>query len=171
MSAYINQVDNANVYLNGQSLLGKAKSVKLPEFDVEFVEHDNLGLVGKIKLPSKVNALEGEITWDGFYPDVAKLTANPFKNTQLMVRANVRTFDSSGQSKEVPLVLIMNVAFSKTALGEYKKEATEYQTTFQAHSIKQTLDGKPVLTYDAFANIYEVGGEDVLAATRANLGG
>ena len=35
----INKIDNANVYINGNSFLGKAKSIKLPEFEVEMTEH------------------------------------------------------------------------------------------------------------------------------------
>ncbi|MDP8172608.1 phage major tail tube protein [Pasteurella skyensis] len=171
MSVVINQVDNANVYINGNSFLGKAKNVKTPEFEVEFVEHDNLGLIGKLKLPSKVNALEGEIVWDGFYPEVAAIASNPFKNNQLMVRANVRVFNAQGQATEVPLVMTMNVAFSKVNLGEYKKEPTEYPMTYQVHTIKQVIDGKEVLFYNAFSNQYRVAGEDILQKYRANIGG
>lgn len=171
MSVVINQVDNANIYLNGNSFLGKAKSVKTPEFEVEFIEHDNLGLIGKIKLPSKVNALEGEITWDGFYPEVAALALNPFKNTQLMVRANLRIFNAVGQGGEVPLVMTMNITFNKVNIGEYKKEASEYSMSYQVHSIKQVIDGKEVLFYNAFSNEYRVAGEDVLQKYRTNIGG
>lgn len=170
MSAVINQVDNANVYINGNSLIGKAKTVKTPEFEVEFVEHDNLGLVGVIKLPSKVNALEGEITWDGFYPEVAAIASNPFKTAQLMVRANVRVFNAAGLAEEVPLVLTLNAMFSKFDLGEYKKEPMEYPMTYQVHSIKQVINGKEVLFYDAFGNQYRVAGQDILQKYRTNIG-
>lgn len=171
MSVVINQVSNANIYINGNSFLGRAKSVKLPEFDVEFTEHDTLGLVGKVKLPNKINALEGEIVWDGFYPEVAALAYNPFKAVQLMVRANVQVFNSMGMAKEVPLVMTMTVNFSKTPLGEYKKEPVEYAMTYQVNSIKQVIEGKEVLYFDAFSNNYRVAGQDVLQGFRANLGG
>lgn len=171
MSVVINQVSNANVYINGSDFLGRAKSVKTPEFDVEFVEHDNLGLVGKLKLPTKVNALEGEIVWDGFYPDVAALAYNPFKAVQLMVRADVQVFNAMGMATEVPLVMTMTVNFSKTPVGEYKKEATEYAMTYQVNNIKQVIDGKEVLFYDAYSNKYRVAGQDILQKFRSNIGG
>lgn len=170
MSVVINQVSNANVYINGNSFLGRAKSVKLPEFDVEFVEHDTLGLAGKLKLPSKINALEGEMVWDGFYPEVAALAYNPFNAVQLMVRANVQVFNAMGMATEVPLVMTMTVNFSKTSLGEYKKEPVEYTMTYQVNSIKQVIDGKEVLYFDAFSNNYRVAGQDVLQKLRTNLG-
>lgn len=170
MSVVINQVSNANVYINGSDFLGRAKSVKTPEFDVEFVEHDNLGLVGKLKLPTKVNALEGEIVWDGFYPEVAALAYNPFKAVQLMVRADVQAFNAMGMAAEVPLVMTMTVNFSKTPVGEYKKEAAEYTMTYQVNNIKQVIDGKEVLFYDAYSNKYRVAGQDILQKFRSNIG-
>lgn len=170
MSVVINQVSNANVYINGNNFVGRAKSVKTPEFDVEFVEHDNLGLIGKLKLPTKVNALEGEIVWDGFYPDVAALAYNPFKTAQLMVRADVQVFNSLGMATEVPLVMTMTVAFNKTPVGEYKKEVSEYTMTYQVNNIKQVIDGKEVLFYDAYSNKYRVAGQDILQKFRANIG-
>lgn len=170
MSVVINQVSNANVYVNGNSFLGRAKSIKVPEFEVEFAEHDNLGLAGKLKLPNKINALEGEIVWDGFYPEVAALAYNPFKAVQLMVRANVQLFNSVGMAKEVPLVITMTVNFSKANLGEYKKEPVEYSMTYQVNNIKQVIDGKEVLYFDAFSNNYRVAGQDILQSMRANIG-
>lgn len=167
----INQVDNANVYINGNNFLGRAKSIKLPEFEVENIEHKALGLVGTLNLPTGVSALEGEIIWDGFYPEVASLTNNPFKTSQIMVRANVRVFNSQGLAEEQKLVMILNGYFSKTPLGEYKpKEAAEYSMTFKATSIKQTLDGKEVLLFDAMTNKWQVDGVDILDKYRRNIG-
>lgn len=167
----INQVDNANVYINGNSLLGKAKSIKLPEFEVEMIEHKTLGLVGTLKLPSGVNAMEAEIVWDGYYPEVAALAYNPYKAVQLMVRANVKVFNAAGLAAEKPLVMLLTGTFSKVPAGEYKpKEAVEYSMTYQASMIKQSVDGKELLYFDAFSNIYRVAGEDVLSQYRKNVG-
>lgn len=167
----INKIDNANVYINGNSFLGKAKSIKLPEFEVEMTEHKNLGLVGTIKLPSGVNALEGEIVWDGFYPEVAAIANNPYRTAQLQVRADVSIYNAAGRATEVPLVMMLNCNFNKTPLGEYKpKEAAEYAMTYQATMIKQSIDGKEVLYFDAFTNKWRVGGQDVLEVYRKNIG-
>lgn len=171
MSVHINKVDNANVYINGNSFLGRAKSIKLPEFEIEMSEHSNLGMVGKIKLPSGVTAQEGEITWDGFYPEVAALAANPFQSVQLMVRANTSIYNSMGRIEEVPLVVTMNAVFSKSPLGEYKpQENAEFTMAYSVTSFKQTVDGKELLFYDALSNQYRVAGKDVLNKYRRNIG-
>ncbi|MGQ0287229.1 phage major tail tube protein [Pasteurellaceae bacterium 22721_9_1] len=171
MSTTINQIVNANVYMDGNSLLGKAKEFKLPDIEFEQIEHKGLGLIGTIKLPAGMNALEGEVTWDSFYPEVRARAYNPFKNVQLMVRSNLQVFSSRGLEAEVPMVTVMNVSFNKTTGGSLKnKEATEHQDSFQIHSIKQMVDGKEILFYDAFANILRVNGEDVLRKYRTNIG-
>ena len=60
----INAIYNANVYLNGNNLMGQAAEFKMPEIEIAQDEHKGLGMVGTIKLPSGVEALEGEITWN-----------------------------------------------------------------------------------------------------------
>ncbi|VEI47046.1 phage major tail tube protein [Actinobacillus equuli] len=48
MSIAINQIVNANVYINGNSLMGKAQEFKIPDIEFESIEHKGLGLVGTI---------------------------------------------------------------------------------------------------------------------------
>ena len=171
MSTVIHQIVNANTYMDGNSLLGKAKEFKLPDLEFEFIEHKGLGLHGTVKLPAGLNAMEGEVIWDSFYPEVRAKAYNPYKNVQLMTRSNVLVFDSRGLAAEEALVTIMNVAFNKTTGGSLKnKEATEHSDTFQIYSIKQTLAGKEVLFVDVLANIYRVNGQDVLQKYRTNIG-
>ena len=153
MSTAIHQIVNANVYMNGNSLLGKAKEFKLPDIEFEFI------------------AMEGEVIWDSFYPEVRVNAYNPYKNVQLMARSNVQVFDSRGLAAEESLVTTMNVAFNKTTGGSLKnKEATEHSDSCQIMSIKQTLAGKEILFVDVLANIYRVNGQDVLQKYRTNIG-
>lgn len=138
----IKVIYNANVYIDGNDLLGKASEFKLPEFEFEQDEYKGLGLKGTVKLPMGVAALEGEITWNSFFPEVARKAANPYKAVQLMVRANVETYDTTGRVKEVPLVTMVTATFSKNALGGYKpKEKAEFSSTYQTTEIRQVLDG------------------------------
>ena len=171
MSTAIHQIVNANTYMDGNSLLGKAIEFKLPDIEFEFIEHKGLGLHGTVELPAGLNAMEGEVIWDSFYPEVRAKAYNPYKNVQLMTRSNLQVFDSRGLAAEEPLVTIMNVAFNKTTGGSLKnKEATEHSDTFKIYSIKQTLAGKEVLFVDVLANIYRVNGQDVLQKYRTNIG-
>lgn len=134
MSVAINQIINANVYMDGNSLLGKAKQFKLPDIEFEQIEHKGLGLVGTIKLPSGIAALEGEVTWDSFYPEVRAKAYNPMKNVQLMARSNLQVFDARGLVAEEPMVTIMNVSFSKTT-GEASKTRKPQNTQIPSKCI------------------------------------
>ena len=170
MSA-INTIFNANVYVNGNSQLGRASELKLPEIEISQDEYKGLGLVGTIKLPSGVEALEGEITWNSFYPDAFVQVYSPFKSVQLMVRANVQVFNASGLAEEVPMVTMVTATFSKNPLGTYKpKEKAEFASTYQATEIRQTIGGRETLYFNAFTNEYRVNGVDQLAKFRRNIG-
>ena len=167
----INAIYNANVYLDGNNLLGKAGEFKLPEFEIGQDEYKALGMVGTIKLPNGVEALEGEITWNSLYPEVAAKANHPFKAAQLMVRSNLQTFDARGLVKEVAVVTTVTATFSKNGLGGLKpKEKSEQACTYQATEIRQMVDGRETLYYNAFKNIYRVDGVDVLAQMRKNIG-
>lgn len=92
----INAIFNANIYVNGNSLLGQASEIKLPDVEISQDEYKGLGLAGTIKLPSGVEALEGEITWNSFYENVFATVYHPFKAVQLMVRADIQKHDAQG---------------------------------------------------------------------------
>ena len=171
MSIAINQIVNANVYINGNSQMGRANEVKIPDIEFETIEHKGLGLHGVIKLPAGTNAIEAEITWDSFYPDVRAVLLNPYKNTQLMIRSNLQVFNAAGLAAEEPMVTVMNVSAAKIGgTGHKNKENAEFGDTLNVFSIKQTVAGKELLFIDVLANIYRVNGQDVLQKYRTNIG-
>lgn len=115
--------------------------------------------------------LEAEITWNSLYSEVAKRSKNPFKATQLMIRSNLQTFDTSGLVKEVPMVTTMTGTFGKDALGGFKpKEKAEFSSTFQVNEVRQVADGRELFYYNAFTNTLRVDGQDVLSQMRKNIG-
>lgn len=151
--------------------MGRAAEFKLPEFEIKQDDYNGLGLFGTVKLPSGAEALEGEITWNAFYPDVARTINHPFKAVQLMVRGNLQTFDAMGLAKEVPIVTTVSAWFSKNALGGYKPhEKAEFTSTYQAVEIRQIVEGREVLYFNALNNQYRVDGVDVLSQFRKNIG-
>ena len=69
----INRITNANIYLDGANLLGRAEEVKLPDVSMTMQEHKALGMVGKVELPAGFDKMEGEIKWNSFYRDACCL--------------------------------------------------------------------------------------------------
>lgn len=167
----VNRVTNANVYIDGNSLLGRAEEVKLPEVTAIMQSHKALGMVGQLELPAGFDKMEGEIKWNSFYPEVAAKTANPFKSVQLQVRSSIEVYGAQGRISEVSLVVFLTVQFKSNSMGSFKQhENAENTAKFTCTYIKQVIDGADVLELDVLANIYNVNGEDQLANYRSNLG-
>jgi len=168
----INRITNANIYLDGASLLGKAEEIKLPDISAIMQESKGLGMIGKIELPAGFDKMEGEIKWNSLYEDVAKLLGNPFVARQLQCRSSVETYNALGRVQEVKLVTYLTVQFKKAPLGTYKQhENAEFQSAFTCTYIKQVLGGTEVVELDYMSNIFKVNGADQLATFRANIGG
>jgi len=168
----INHLTNVNLYMDGRSLLGRAEELELPQVKHKMTEHKALGMVGKIELPAGFDKLEGEIKWNSLYKDVAKTVANPYKAVQLQCRSNIETYGAQGRLQEVSLVTYLTVMFKKNPLGTFKQhDNAEFGSGFSATYIKQVIDGDEVLELDYLANIFRVGGEDMLETYRANIGG
>ena len=168
----INRITNANIYVNGQSLLGRASEIKLPDVSAIVQEHKALGMIGKIELPAGFDKLEGEIKWNSLYEDVATLVVNPYSTLQLQCRSSIDTYSTQGRIEEVPMVTFLTVMFKKNPLGTFKQnENAEFSSTFSATYIKQVIDGKERLELDYLANIFRVGGQDMLKKYRQNIGG
>lgn len=171
MSIELNVIYNAALYLNGNSQIGRAGEVKLPEIEIEQDEFKGLGMHIGVSLPMGIKVGESEITWNGFYPDAFRIAFNPFQAQQLMIRADVQTHNALGRVDELPLVATLTGQFSKSPLGTYKpKERAEFSSTFLAHAGSIKLAGREILYFDAFTNQYRVDGADMLAKFRSNLG-
>ncbi len=171
MAIEIGRISNANVYLNGSSLLGKAEEVDLPTVKTLMTEHKALGLVGKAELPSGFDKLEGKIKWNSFYPDVMVAAANPFKIHQVQVRGSVETYTGQGRTAETPLVIMMRAAFKDYQLGKFKShDNAENETGLSVYYVQQTLGGRVILEIDVLANLWSVDGVDLLSTYRNNIG-
>ena len=149
----INRITNANIYLDGANLLGRAEEVKLPDVSMTMQEHKALGMVGKVELPA------------GF-------DKNPYKLLALQCRSSVQRYSSQGLIDEIPLVTFLTIMFKKNPLGTFKQhENAEFSSSFTCTYIKQVLDGEELLELDYLANIFRVGGVDQLTDYRINIGG
>jgi P2 family phage contractile tail tube protein len=168
----LNTLNNANIYIDGNSLLGQAEEFKLPTVKFKMADHKAVGMVGTIKLPSGFDALEGEIKWNSFYREVWNKLLDPYTAIQLQARGSLETYNSQGRQAQVPYVVFLTCSFSEVPMGDFKQnDKAEFQSKFTATYIKQTVDGNDVLEVDAMANIYKVNGVDKLDLYRTNIGG
>ena len=168
----VNRVTNANIYINGNCLLGRADEIKLPDITTMMSEHKAVGMIGKIELPTGFDKLEGEIKWNSYYPEVWGTLADPFTMVQLQCRSSLDTYSANGRIAQVPLVTFLTVAFKKNPMGTFKQnDNAEFGSSFAAYYVKQQVGGQDVIELDVLANIYKVNGVDKLDLYRANIGG
>ncbi|NOT66681.1 MAG: phage major tail tube protein [Methylotenera sp.] len=168
----LNRITNANIYLDGNSLLGKAEEIKLPEINMLMTEHKALGMIGKFELPTGFDKLEGEVKWNSFYADVWRKLVDPFSFVTLQVRGSLDTYNSAGRVAQVPVVVIMTASFKKIPLGTFKQnDNAEFSSNFNCTHIEMKVDGASILELDVMSNTYKVDGVDKLETYRQNIGG
>lgn len=172
MAITVNRLTNANVYVNGQSQLGKVEEINLPDITHMMAEHKALGQIAKFELFSGIDKMEATLKWNSFYADVLKDFADPRKALKLQVRSSLENYGSEGLNSEVPCVAYLTGTPKNFPAGNYKQhdnvEATSKMTIIY---YKLEIDGKPVVEIDVMANIYMVDGVDLFATYRANIGG
>lgn len=168
----IYKVIDANVYVNGESKHGLASEVTVPDITPVMSDYKSMGMVGSLELPNGIDKMEAIVKWT--YPDnTAKLAcADIYTPVELMVRSSKAEFiGSAGLAAETPIVVMMRGYSKKSPGGTFKpKEDTELESTFALTYYKETVDGEDIVEVDVVNNIYKVGGEDKMAARRANLG-
>jgi len=168
----VNRITNANVYVNGVSLLGMAAEVTVPRPKAKLSEHKGLGMVGTLEVPSGLDKLEAKIKWQSLYLAAELTMSSIYQTRQYQVRANVETYSPMGLIAQTPAIWLLSGAVKDPGELVFKQhDNVEATTTLTVYAVTQVLAGVPVFIYDVFANIYVVDGVDQLAAYRANLGG
>lgn len=169
MGIEVNRITNANVYIDGGELLGKVEEITLPELKAKMSDHNALGVFGVVSFSSGIEKLEGTIKWNSIYQSVLRRVGDFRNPLRLMLRANVEVQGASGLIDEVNCTVYMTAQFTSLPGGAFKKsDNVELQTAYTATSFKLEFDGTVEIEYDAMANIYTVGGVDMLANFRAN---
>lgn len=167
----INKLTNANVYLNGVNLLGRAEEVQLPQIKHKMAEHKALGMVGSAEFFAGIDKMECKIKWNALYPAVLTQCSNPFNAAMIQVRASLETYNGTGRIKEVPATAFIIGTFKEFPLGNIKpQENAEYETTMSVTYAKLIVDKMEVFEIDVLQNIYKVSAIDVLSKFRKNIG-
>lgn len=167
----INNVPNANIYVDGANWLGRVGESRMPVIKPKMGEYKGLGMVGEINITAGgIEKLEAEFTFTSVDAAVARKVANPFRACQVQVRASIERH-AGGLVERIPMVTTMYGTWGDNDLGSYKQhEGLQPKAKLYVNMVKQVIDGETVLEYDAASNIFIVNGEDLLAQVRRHLG-
>lgn len=173
MSATVSKLFNANCFVDGNSLLGRASEITLPDVKAKLEEHAGLGLIAAIDLPTgQIEKMVAKVKWAGFYADAFTLGGDPFTARKLQCRGSVETHTADGMIAQVPAVMLLTARWTAIpggVLGSGK--ATEHESELTVTYYKLTLDGKDLIELDVFNSIWKVNGKDIRETYRKNLGG
>jgi len=172
MNIQINSLFNANIYIDGSGLVGRAEEIEIPQPKHKMIDYKGLGMVGTAELWSGVDKLEAKIKWSSFDPETLSNAASPFQTHSFQVRGSLEQYTSQGRSAELPVVYLMTGIFKDAGTASFKQQAmVETNSTISVYHCELYVAGTQIYLYDVFANVYVVGGVDQLSTFRTNLGG
>ncbi|HJU11866.1 MAG TPA: phage major tail tube protein [Candidatus Binataceae bacterium] len=167
----VSRVTNANIYVDGASLLGRADEVELAWPKARMVDHKGLGMFGTAEFPAGIDKLEAKVKWSSIFSEVLQ-TMSIFQSHQFQVRASIEQYTSQGRIAELPFVGLMTAQFKDGGPLNFKQhEQVDFPTTLVVFHCEYYVAGAQYLLYDVLANMYVVNGVDQLINFRSNIGG
>ncbi len=171
MNIQINSLTNANVYIDGNDLLGRAEEIDIPHPRHRMIDYKGLGMAGTTELWAGVAKLEARIKWASFDSQTITFAASPFQAHNFQVRGDLEQYTSQGRSAELPVVYLMTGVFKDAGMPTFRQhQMVETTSTISVYHAELYISGVQIYLYDVFANLYTVGGVDQLATFRSNLG-
>jgi P2 family phage contractile tail tube protein len=172
MNIQINSLTNANIYIDGVGLLGRAEEIEIPNPKHKMIDYKGLGMAGTAELWAGVEKLESRIKWSSFDSDTLSMAASPFQTHSFQARGNLEQYTSQGRTAQLPVVYLMTGVFKDAGSPTFHQHRmVETTSVVSVYHCELFVAGVQIYLYDVFANIYVVGGVDQLSTFRSNLGG
>lgn len=171
MAIETNRITNANVYIDGTSLLGKVEEATLPDIKKVMVEHKALGLIGKPEFVAGLDKMEAKLKFNSIYPDVLKAAGGYGNSVKIQLRSSVEVYEAGSRTAQKPYVVFLVGQFTNLPAGGFKAmENVEFEANMSVTAVRIEFDRQELINVDVNANIWIVDGTDQLEEYRANLG-
>lgn len=167
----IGRLTNANIYMDGGSLLGRVETFNCPTITFKQSEHKALGLNGTAEYYSGIDKMEGSIKWTSYYADQLKKMGNPFTAIRLQVRGSLEEYQDGSRIAQQPATVFLTIMPKNMPLGNFvQHDNVELETQYGCVYVRLEINGQVITEVDVEANIFKVDGQDLLAQYRQNLG-
>ncbi len=171
MALSVNIITNANIYVDGLGLMGRAAEITVAKPKHKMIDHDGLGMAGTAEFWAGIDKLESKIKWSSIYPEVESQISSPFIAHLFQVRGSIRQESSLGLLAEIPVVYLMTGIYKDAGEMVFKlHDKVDTTSTIAVRHCELYVGGLQMFAYDVMANVYVVNGVDQLAQFRANLG-
>lgn len=160
---------NFNVFVDGDSYAGCAKTIELPELVKKTEEYRGAGMIGDIALDMGFEKLEMTITYTGVdhrhFTQLAKCSVN-----DLPIRF-IGAYERQDTCQHVTREIYMRGSLQSLPLGEMELGSlNEQELTYSLTYIKVTDDGVNFLELDLVNGICVIAGVDKTAEINGLLG-
>lgn len=163
----IGHITNADVYMDGNRLIGRVKEFEVSEVSYKMVSHEALGQVAVLELPSRaVEALKAKIVFSFVDHEVERLTLNPTVTRRWQLHSYVDIWGADGldRTKSHKLITSLGCVFAKGGvlghtLGEAVNRDMEVSVPFMTQKI--STEEVPIFELDVFAGIHRINGANV----------
>lgn len=167
----IARLTNANIYMDGGSLLGRVESFNCPTVSFKQSEHKALGLNGTVEYYAGIDKMEGTMKWTSYDASSLKKMANPFEAIRIQVRGSLEEYQGGSRVGQVPCTVFLTINPKNFPLGNFQQhDNVELENSYGCTYVRLEVNGDPITEVDVEANIFKVDGNDLLATYRQNLG-
>lgn len=159
-----------DLFINGESYLGKVTELTLPKLTLKLEDYQGAGMLGsvKVKMGFDSSALEMDITLGGLEATLIKEFGGLNDGTQFRFAGSYRD-ERTGQS--IPCEIQTRGFISELDFGAVKAgEGSSFKLPIKNAYYKLTVDNEVLIEIDHHAMKWIVGGKDLLEQDRKNMG-
>lgn len=159
------KINEYNVYLDGEKMVGVVPDVDLPEIGMKASEVEGAGMLGVLDSPAigQFESMEQEIKFNVLYSSAINML-NPLTAVNITFRAAQQVYDKSGGYVFKGLRVVEQGRVKKFKPGKIKRaEGMEATVTLELTYIMIEVDGTVMMEIDKLNQKYVVNGQDMLA--------
>lgn len=163
------KINEYNVYMDGERMIGVVPSVDLPEIGMKSSTVTGAGMLGELDSPTigQFESMEQELKFNVLYSSAIHVL-NPLTAVNLTFRASQQVYDMNGGYAFKGLRIVERGRVKKFKPGKLERaESMEASVTLELTYIMIEVDGTTMLEIDKLNQIYLVNGKDMLADIRA----
>lgn len=163
------KINDYNVYLDGDKMIGVAASATLPEVNMKTSTVAGVGVNGELDSPTigQFESMEQEIQFNTLYSSAMDML-NPLSVVNLTFRAAQQVYDKTGGYSFKGLRVVEMGRVKKMNPGKVEKgEAMEATVTMELTYLLIEVDGEQLVEIDKLNGVYRVKGVDMLAGVRS----
>jgi len=171
MAIIPDKVQNANVYLEGNAILGVADA-ELPKVEFLSEKMSPLGIMGEVDVPtlSHVKEMKLKLKFSTTTKDFASLFEP--KSKMVSLYASLQQYDpAEGDFKSIGLVAsckVIPLSLNPGKIERNKPQDSELEFTVTYYKLE--VDGKVIYEIDPINHVCIINGKDYAADIRRNLG-